>query len=264
VFGAIPIYETRHHHHHGAVFANLSKEIPTMGPRYAPFYGLPFAGAISLANDLDKIIRHHSIDTIVAIDGGVDCLMHGDEEDAGTILQDFITLAALNNLKSLDQSHITVACIGLGCEAEENMNFGAVIENISTLIVNGGFYGSCSLVHDAPEFQLYKEALTVWSGPRKSHIQTRIIAAAEGVYGQASLGEDANLSPVTSLFASETLEAACIINPFMSMYWFFDFRVIAAQNKLLSVLAQSESTGDALRRFRMAVKRTRPHARIVI
>jgi hypothetical protein len=68
VFGAIPIYETRHH---GAVFANLSTEIATMGPRYAPFYPLPFAGARKLTKDLEGIIRHHSIDTIVAVDGGV-------------------------------------------------------------------------------------------------------------------------------------------------------------------------------------------------
>ena len=85
VFGAIPIYESiKDRYAHQAVFANVDKNILTMGERHAPFYPLEFAGARKLTGDLQRIIDTHNVDTIIAVDGGVDCLMHGDEQDAGT------------------------------------------------------------------------------------------------------------------------------------------------------------------------------------
>ena len=153
-----------------------------------------------------------------------------------------------------------MACVGLGCEAEENMNHYAVMENIATLVKNDGFYGSCSLIKGTDEYNHYVRALS--GAQRNSHIQGRVKAAAAGEFGEIELNVDANLAVVVT--PEEPLVTRPTINPLMSIYWFFDFDVLAMQNKLISTLAHSESKGDALRRYRMAVTRTRPHKPFVL
>ncbi len=54
------------------------------------------AGTQPLVEDYRQLIQRLAIDSIVLIDGGVDSLSRGDEELCGTILEDYITLAAVS------------------------------------------------------------------------------------------------------------------------------------------------------------------------
>lgn len=263
IVGAVPIahtidriqaiYSWPHHN----VFAHASHEIvPYFEDRLHQFEIL---GAVQLVNDLSVVIESEHIDTIIAVDGGVDCLMHGDEESAGTVLQDFVMLAALGEIqKKFKDLNIVVSCVGLTCEAEEHIDNYAVMQNISMLMADRGFYGTCSLVKDTPEYNEYSKALA--GCKRKSHIQVRVLAAANGIFGDVDLGTDANLVMLTP---EETAYTACI-NPLMSIYWFFNYNAVAARNPLLPMLAQSKSKGDALRIYRGNVKRTRPRRDFVL
>lgn len=250
IYGAIPIAESRFHT--TATYVNISKEVTTMGLRYEPFYQIdPAHGAIPIAAALDVIVNDENIDTIIAVDGGVDCLMQGNEENSGTVLGDFVTLAALMNLKK-QNLNLIVACVGLGCEAEEHMNYYAVMQNIARLIQNDSFYGSCSLFKNEHDpFSQYQAALKTTA--RKSHIQTRVLAAAEGRFGELNLLTDANLSQVL-------VEKPCTptINPFMSIYWFFNFKGVAMNNRILPALQNTRTMSEALMAYRKVVTRTRP------
>jgi hypothetical protein len=250
IFGAIPIHEALKSN---AVFVNISESV-NMG-HYEPFYPLQHkGGAYTLAARLSAIVKEHDIDTIIGIDGGVDCLMHGDEEHAGTVLQDFISLAALDNLKhhTPHLPNIVIACLGFGCETEENLNHYAVLENIAQLVRDNAFIGSCSLTGDMAEYAAYKYAIDNYSSQRKSHIQTRVIAAIEGQFGNVNLGEDANLSSTIFDTPSPTF-----LNPLMSMYWFFRLNGIVKNNLIIPHIKESRTLTDALIAYRKVVTRTR-------
>ena len=100
----------------------------------------------------DKIITDHNIDCILAIDGGVDSLAAGDEEDSGTILEDFIAIAAISDVTITNK---ILCCAGFGTETEENMNHFRILENMAAFAAAGSFLGSFSLTKNLPEFHEY-------------------------------------------------------------------------------------------------------------
>jgi hypothetical protein len=92
---------------------------------------------------------------IFAVDGGVDSLAIGSEKDPGTLLEDSIGLAALQDIQAEKK---ILCCAGFGTETEENLNHYRILENIAALAGEGAFLGSFSLTKDMPEFKLYKES----------------------------------------------------------------------------------------------------------
>jgi len=220
-----------------------------------PEYGLPDCyvlgrnGVQMVKKGLNEILESHpSIDTIVVIDGGVDALMQGDEQEAGTILEDFIVIAAAN---AVDVPNKYLVCVGFGCESEENLNHYRVLENISQLCESGSFLGSCSLTRSMEEFQKYKSLCeSTWKDKRVSHIQGKIISAIEGKFGDVEmLGMDAQLVSGQS--------SGSFLNPFMGLYWFFDLSGVATNNKLISVLSNSSTFTDAMMILRQNLNPTR-------
>ena len=106
-------------------------------------------GTIAVQRAYEEISTLHSIDATLAVDGGVDSLSKGNEEDHGTILEDFIALAALKNG--------VLACAGFGTETEENLNHYRILQNIANLAAKGYFLGSFSMTKEMPEFQKYAQ-----------------------------------------------------------------------------------------------------------
>jgi len=256
IFGAIPIHLATSGE---SIFVNISNEVTSMGP-YEPFYAFSSKlGAKPLGESLLSLVRKHHIDTIYAVDGGVDSLMVGDEVDSGTVLGDFNTMAAIDNLSNIGGREcnpcVILACTGFGCEVEEGMNHYRVLENISNLIKDGGFYGSCSLTNDTSIFDSYKEAVEKYSGPRKSHIQPRIIAAVEGEFGNPDIEIDPNLSKVVFDVSDDSLPA--FVNPLMGMYWFFRFPQVVRRNKIIPHIKNEITITGALAQYRGVVTRTR-------
>lgn len=200
-------------------------------------YSIGKHGSQLLKKAFQEIITKHNIDTILAVDGGVDSLAVGDEESAGTILEDFNALGALSELKGIKK---ILCCAGFGAETEENMNHYRILENIANLAKEGYFLGSFSLTKDMAEFELYKNYCELaWADKRrKSHIQTKIISAVEGQFGENNLYQDIDARVIDSTNFT-------FISPLSSIYWMFDLDGVASKNKIIPYLKKASTFTDS-------------------
>jgi hypothetical protein len=190
-------------------------------------------GAAPLVESYTALVKHLNIDAIILVDGGVDSIMHGDEIGSGTLVEDSITLAAVQHI---DVPVKILACIGFGTEVEESVCHYNALENMAGLIKAGAFLGSCALAPQMEAFQLFEAACRyVWELPNhpKSHISTRIIPAARGEFG------DYHLYP-------ETHYSGVFISPLMSLYWFFDARKVTEHNMLIPLIGETQTTTQAI------------------
>jgi len=180
------------------------------------------------SNSLNILVKHLEVDAILLVDGGVDSLMVGDEDGSGTMLEDTLTLAAVKNV---DIPTKILSCVGFGTETEENLSHYLALENMAQITQDGGFYGSCSLVSYMDSFKQYKQACEhTWNQPghRKSHVQTRIIPAAEGEFG------DYHMFP-------EEKAADIFISPLTNVYWFYNADAAIYYNKIIPVIENEET-----------------------
>jgi hypothetical protein len=179
-------------------------------------------GVRPLLENYQTLIDHLHIDGILLIDGGVDSLLRGDEAEAGSFLEDTISLIAVSELENI-QTRI-IACVGFG--AEKNITHAHILENIAELTMRDGFLGSCSLLTRMESYQKYEEAtLFVQSNPQQesSVINSSIISAVQGNYGDYHL-------------TNKTRGSDLWISPLMPIYWFFDLQTILERNLLAADL----------------------------
>jgi hypothetical protein len=185
-------------------------------------------GVVPLIQAYTQLVKHLNIDAIVLVDGGVDSIMRGDEVGSGTLVEDSISLAAL------DQINVPVkllACVGFGTEVEEAVCHYNALENMAGLAKAGGFLGGCALTPQMEAFRLFEAACRyVWQQPghHRSHISTRIIPAVNGEFGNHHMYE----SDRTPVF----------ISPLMSLYWFFDARTVIARSLLIPRIGSTLTT----------------------
>lgn len=190
------------------------------------------SGVMPLTQAYGTLVEHLKIDAIVLVDGGVDSLMRADELGSGTLVEDSISLAAIDHLNVPVK---LLVCLGFGTEVEESLCHYTALENMAGLIKAGGFLGSCSLTPQMEAFQLFEAACRyVWEQPKhpKSHISTRVIPAAKGEFGNYHMYPEEK----TSLF----------ISPLMSIYWFFDACTVIEHNLLIPKIMQTITTTQAI------------------
>ena len=171
-------------------------------------------------------------DCIILVDGGIDSLIRGDEPGTGTLIEDAISLFAVNELEDVDTK--IVGCIGLGIEPD--LNYYHIFENIAALTEAGAFIGSCSLVPAMKSYELYQEAVTyVQSMPLQdpSVVNSSIVSAVQGHYANYHLTE-------------KTKGSRLWISPLMPIYWFFSLPTVAKHNLYLSSLANTETFIQAM------------------
>ena len=188
------------------------------------------AGAQPLAEDYRTLVTRLKIDGIILIDGGVDSLTRGDEALCGTILEDYVSLAAVSLLPEVPMR--VMACIGMGVEGD--VSHARVFENIAALTQTGGFLGVSALLSQSPACRLYEQALEyVHSQPQQqpSVINASVVSAARGYFGDYHLTE-------------RTRGSELWISPLMNLYWFFTVAAVAKQNRFLSQLQQTQTMGD--------------------
>lgn len=174
----------------------------------------------------ERLVDALAIDALILIDGGVDSLMIGNEEGAGTLLEDTISLTAT---RTLDISVKILACVGFGAELE--VCHHNALANMASLIKAGAFYGVCALTSQMRVYQDYVAACRyVWEQPahHKSQINMRIVSATEGEFGNHHLYHDYRPAEV-------------FVTPLMSLYWFFDANQVVARS-LLAPEIESTST----------------------
>ncbi|MEO0562821.1 MAG: DUF1152 domain-containing protein, partial [Chloroflexota bacterium] len=190
---------------------------------FIPIWCFHKTGARPLIKNYRRLFEELEIDAIVLVDGGVDSLMRGDEQQPGTIFEDTLSLLAVNTLKQVKTR--IVACIGLGAEFE--VGYAHLFENIATLTKAGGFLGACALTTDMPVYQQYERALMFVFDQQPtypSRINASIMSAVRGEYGDYHL-----------LQRTERVEQR--ISALMSLYWFFDLETVARHNRLIDALA---------------------------
>lgn len=207
-------------------------------------FTLPKCGVKTMKAYLEVIKAENEVDFIMCVDGGVDSLMTGDEEGAGTIIEDAITMSAVTEL---DDVVTCLMCVGFGAEMEEGVCHYSALENISRITEDGGFWGSCSLITGNPNYEAYKRACEHgWEGTRKSHIHTKVISAVEGKFGEENLydGIDAQVGGV---------KVVNWTNPLMSIMWFFDLATVMASNKLDVAFSITNTYTDVLMVYRQMI-----------
>ena len=207
-------------------------------------------GAAPLTENYEILAEHLSLDGILLVDGGVDSLVHGDEAELGTAIEDLTSLYAVNQLSGIQNRWL--ACIGFG--AEQNLTHAHILENIASLTKAGGFLGSCSLTSQMDSYQAYEEAVTFVQSNEfqdPSVINSSIVSAVRGNYGDYHLTE-------------KTKRGHLWISPLMPIYWFFDFDSVVKQNKLLPEIEGTMLFRDALYRVIAKAERTsrRPDSKI--
>lgn len=213
------------------------------------FYTVGRHGVQTLKEAYAEIVEKEGIEVIIAIDGGVDSLMHGDEENSGTVLEDFIGLAALSEL---DVPTKLLVSLGFGTETEEDINHYRALENMAQLVKSSSFLGCCALTNNMYCYDLYKQTCELaFSQGRKSHIQTKIISAVEGSFGDSNLYGD-----VDARLAGK-VKNNCFISPLSSIYWFFNLDGVIRQNLVLNAIKSSRTFTDALMLYRQSVQITR-------
>ncbi len=196
-------------------------------------------GARPLLENYRILVKYLSIDGIVLIDGGVDSLIRGDEEQTGTMIEDATSLFAVNELPQVPTR--IIACLGFG--AEQDLAYTQVLENIALLTQVGGFLGACSLTPQMDAYRAYEEAVLYVQGKPyqdPSVISSSIISAARGHFGNHHLTE-------------KTKDSRLRISPLMLLYWFFDLPTVARHNLFLPTLHDTDTFMDAVRAARSVV-----------
>ena len=200
-----------------------------------PIWMLAKTGVAPLIESYTALVDYLNIDAIILVDGGVDSLMRGDEAAPGTLIEDSISLSAVDRL---DIPVKLLACLGFGAEVEEGVCHHHALENIAALSKEGAFLGSCALVPQMPAFQQFEAACRfVWELPNhpKSHITTRVIPAVHGEFGNHHMYPDDRVITRSTVF----------ISPLMSLYWFFDAEGVIRRNLLIEPLRHSLTTREA-------------------
>ncbi len=186
-----------------------------------------------------EIRKTFEFDTIIGVDGGVDSLMRGDEIHAGTYLEDFVVLTAINEIPNCIK---LLTCVGFGTETDEQLNHYRALENIAHLTKKGHFLGSCSLTKHMEEYKIYRSACeNAWSNGRKSHIHTKVISAVEGEFGDFHMYQN-----VDARLHNGGADQPYFISPLMSVYWFFDLAGVVAENPLAPNLKNTSTFTDAM------------------
>ena len=192
-------------------------------------------GTRPLLKNYQILVDHLVIDGILLIDGGVDGLIRGDEEQTATLIEDAISLFVVNELTDIPVR--LMACLGFG--AELDLAYPQIFENIAALTKAGGFFGSCSLTPQMAAYQAYEEAvLYVQEQPIQdpSVINSSIISAVSGEYGNYHLTE-------------KTRGSRLKISPLMALYWFFELSVVADYNLYLSHLRDTHIFMETLHAY---------------
>jgi hypothetical protein len=197
-----------------------------------PVWSFHKTGAVPLLENYRLLVKTLAIDAIILVDGGVDSLLRGDEEETGTLIEDSLSLFAVNALS--DISSRMIVCLGFG--AEESIAYTQVLENIASLTKTGGFWGACSLTPEMEAYKLYEEAvLYAQAKPYQdpSVINSCIVSAARGHFGNFHL-------------TKKTKGSRLSISPLMLLYWFFELSTVARHHLFLSSLKDTQTFMQAV------------------
>src|SRR5262249_48701735 len=145
-------------------------------------YAFEGFGVAAIREGYQYLVRLLDLDAIVLVDGGTDILMRGDEAGLGTPAEDMMSLAAVSRLAVPTR---IVACLGLGVDTFHGICHANWLQNVASLIQDGGFLGAMALNENMPEVALYKDAVgdaELATRHRPSIVNGSIVSAIEGKF----------------------------------------------------------------------------------
>ena len=213
-----------------------------------PVYAIERTGARQVLAAYEWLVQALRVDTLILVDGGTDSLMRGDEVGLGTPQEDMASLFAANAVSGVERK--LLVCLGFGIDAFHGICHAHFLENVATLIEDGGYLGAWSVMREMEEFQLYREAfefVKARMSREASIVNASIISAVSGWFGNEH--------------ASKRTEGSeLFINPLMALYWAFRLDHVARRNLYLDRIRETTSYDElslAIETFRATLPQTR-------
>ncbi len=222
-----------------ASYLNRPPGLYDFGQQVRPRVAIHKIGKIGprpLSKAYKELIEVLNIDTIIMMDGGVDSLTVGNEVRKGTCAEEYVNFAALAEIPIKK----VLMSFGFGCEGEEQISHGRILENMAKLFEDNKVLGACALTRDHADFANYNcainYALTRFPDHKVSHIHPRIIKAIKGEFGFTNFEGDTIMKSNKPVFLS----------PLMSILWFFDGDAVIANNQLVPMMKNYDTFYDCL------------------
>ena len=78
-----------------------------------PIYTFPRYGHRSLKLGYEAVVERLEVDTVIAIDGGTDSLMKGNEFEVATVEEDYNTIFAVEAIQNKNVTQKFMICLGM-------------------------------------------------------------------------------------------------------------------------------------------------------
>ncbi|KAH3759246.1 cell surface glycoprotein [Pelomyxa schiedti] len=215
-------YAPEHH-----ICEYLDLKYPDEAPHFAYAYYARSFTPKALKDLYSKFVTDHSIDGILAVDGGSDSLMVGDESGLGDPIEDAVTVATI---ASLEQVRMRILCVmGLGCDRFNCVSDAATLRAIAELTLLNGFLGSVMMEPTFPGFIFYRDLLKFMYKRQgfRSVIAGSIVASGEGHFGG---------NYVPDYLSSRVRPGELYLWPLMAALWTFDPVVVAQRSHICTVI----------------------------
>ncbi len=171
----------------------------------------------------EKLCIENQIDTVIAIDGGSDSLMVGDEAGIGDVVEDLVSITAIDSLKYPERK--ILLNVGLGVDRYNDVSDASALRAVAELTKSRAYLGCIGIEPDSPDYRFYRSAVEHIHQRQsfKSTVTDFVSSSVEGYYGHES-------SPNIRL--KDNSETGYFIWPMMSMIWAFDLPGVAKRSKI--------------------------------
>lgn len=233
----------------------LDAEYPASAPHCVYAYYARAFTVPALKTLYERLCDEHEVDAIVAVDGGSDSLMAGDESGLGDPIEDAVSVATIATMTPSRRpllSRLLVA-IGVGCDRFNGVSDAATLRAMAELTAAGGSRGAMLLEPTSPLVQAYRRFTETANNLHsfRSLINTTVLEASYGAYGSEKVPEPLLL---------RVRPGQLFIWPLMAMHFAFTIQSVFQRNlyavKLLSCRSVEESY-VALATFRQSLKKGR-------
>lgn len=174
-----------------------------------PVYAIELCGGRPLTNVYEYLCRLHDIDLVVLVDGGTDSLLFGDEPGLGTVSEDAVSIVAAD---AATDGQAVVAAFGFGIDDHHGVSHYAFLDNVATMIRDGGFLGSASVTPGTREADALLDLVAYANHRQPAHqsiVANSIASAMRGEFGDFHA-------------TARTHGSELFINPLMLSYWAFE------------------------------------------
>lgn len=225
----------------------LDAQYPTHAPHFAYAYYARAFTVPTLRRLYEQFISDHAIDAVIAVDGGSDSLMAGDEEGLGDPVEDAVSVAAIASLQGPKLK--LLISIGLGADRFNHVSDSASLRAIAELTARGGFWGACSLEPDGAGARFYSDCIHYIYENQAFHsvLAGTIVSAIDGHYGG---------NEVPALLQPRVKKEKLFLWPLMGMLWGFDIQKVAERSMIVDWIRDCQKPVDcqfALHRGREAL-----------